>query len=101
MANSWLHYLSVIIAFCLMIIFSLATFPYFFTKTQMAYRTLNKPANIRINNNNKCKHHDNFQPDAPKSEFDIQIHEKLRNCFQPKNASVQLGVSLDFMWRRK
>jgi hypothetical protein len=101
MAKSWFHYLSVVIGFYLMIFFSFATFPYFIIKTQMNYRTLKKTVNIGTNANNTCKHHDKFRLDVPQSQFDIQIHEKLRNCFQPENDSLQLGVSLNFMWRHK
>ncbi len=67
----------------------------------MAYRTLTKTVDISTDANNTCKHHNKFRLDVPRSEFDIQIHEKLRNCFQTENDSLQLGISLNFMWRHK
>jgi hypothetical protein len=65
----------------------------------MVLRALQKPNNTEIKFSNTCKHHYEFQVNAPKNEFNIQIHEKLRNCLQPESDSRQLSVTLDFLRR--
>jgi hypothetical protein len=101
MEKSWFGYISVILGFCLMIFFSFVTYPFLITKPPMGLRALQKSNNTEIKFSNTCKHHYEFQVNAPKNEFKIQIHEKLRNCLQPENDSRQLSVTLDFLRRPK
>ncbi len=67
----------------------------------MVYITLNQTVDTIINANDACKHYHMSRLDAPKDEFDIKIHEKLRNCLQPEKDSRQLSANWDFMWRPK
>ena len=101
MVNSRSHYRSMVIYFCLITLFSFAILLFLFSKAQTAYIMINQTVNIGINVSKACKHYHEFRLDAPRSEFDIQIHEKLQNCLQPEKDSRQLSDNLDFMWRPK
>jgi len=101
MGNSWLLYRCMVIGICLMILFLFGIFPYLISKAQMVYITLNPTVDLIFNVSDACKNYHTSRLDAPKDEFDIKIHEKLRICLQPENDSRQLSVNLDFMWRRK
>ena len=90
-----------IISTYLMILFLLQTIPYLISHRQTTYITLDQTVHMRMNDSNRCVYHQNSYLNAPKSEFDIKVHEKLQNCLQPEDDSRQLSANLDFMKRSK
>ncbi|CAF1179216.1 unnamed protein product [Adineta steineri] len=68
-------------------------------KSQVNDFMSNDSINHEIEVSDECKQYHEFRIGALKSEFHINIHEKIANCLRPENDSYELSNKLDAMWR--
>ncbi|UJR31387.1 hypothetical protein I4U23_018881 [Adineta vaga] len=95
------HYVLMALAFLVVTLFSILTFPHILTRTSINYKIFNRTIFIQENKGNVCDSNIRFRPNAPRSEYNVQVNEKLRNCYIPETDSRSLASTLDFIWRHR
>ena len=98
----WYHYALFVIVFFVVVFFSYGTFPHLFTRVPLNYKVLNRTVIIiKENQSIVCDPNARFRLDVPRSEYTIEVNEKLRNCYIPEKDSRALASNLDFIWRHR
>jgi hypothetical protein len=88
------RYQCCVIVFCLIIVIL-----YLMNPVKINSTLLSQTINMKSEVMNTCKHFDDLRINAPRTEFNININQTLKNCFQPAKDNQRLTQLLNFMWR--